>query len=362
MKRSFSGGGIGVGLNRRGIGIVAGFWVILMGNGCTLPHWSAREEARPGVVFPIIYNQGYNVDVFGFENTTRFDGHRYEKIYMGLYRAGLVNGKTVIVPGRITDEELLNVHTADWVRKTHDPRYVAQTLEVGVIRNLPRGLVEDRIVDPFRYQTKGTVLAVRYALNYGVAATLGGGLSHAQADQGEGFNLFADVPLAVKMLRKEAWDGRIFILDVDAHHGQGNAAFFAGDESVFLMDVYNRDNYPGQFEPVDLAIELERGATDEQYLDALEKKLPKALKRFKPDLMIYVAGVDCCVRDRIGGLAVSEAGINARDRFVIDQCAERQIPLCMTLSGGYWKGSHRPSVEMIKYAAKRLGRASMNAE
>ncbi len=356
MKWKFSSGAIGTRLNRRDIGILIGCWVLMMGNGCSLPHWAAREQAQPGVVIPIVYNKGYNVDIYGFENMTRFDAHRYEKIYRGLYRAGLVNGKTVIVPGRITDEELLHVHTEDWVRKTHHPRYVAQTLESNIIKNLPRGVVENRIVDPFRYQTKGTVLAARYALMYGVSATLGGGFSHAQADKGEGFNLFADVPLAVKMLRMDSWDGRIFILDVDVHHGQGNAAFFAGDKSVFLMDIYNRDIYPGRFESIDLAIELERGATDEQYLEGLEKKLPKALKRFKPDLMIYVAGVDCCVKDRLGGLAVTESGINARDRFVIDQCAERHIPLCMTLSGGYWKGSYRPSVEMIKYAAKKLGK------
>ena len=339
---------------RRTIWVFVGGLVLLLGNGCSLPHWVAREELSPDAVIPIVYNKGYNVDVFGFERATQFDAHRYEKIYQALKDQGLVNRKTVVVPGKITDQQLLGVHTADWIAKTHDPKYVAQVLESNIISYLPRGLVEDRIAGPFRFQTKGTVLAARYALVHGVSATLGGGFAHTQAGKGEGFNLFADVPLAVKMLRLDSWKGRIFILDVDAHHGQGNAAFFAMDKSVFVMDVYNSHIYPGRFERVDLAIELDHGATDEQYLKRLKNKLPQALSQFKPDLMIYIAGVDCCIKDRLGGLAVTEAGINARDRFVIDQCATNNIPLCMTLSGGYWKGSHRPSVEMIKYAAEKL--------
>ena len=156
---------------RRTIWIFVGGLVQLLGNGCSLPHWVAREGVSPDAVIPIIYNKGYNVDVFGFERTTRFDAHRYEKIYQALKDQGLVNRKTVVVPGKITDQQLLGVHTADWIEKTHDPKYVAQVLESNIISYLPRGLVEDRIAGPFRFQTKGTVLAARYALVYGVSAS-----------------------------------------------------------------------------------------------------------------------------------------------------------------------------------------------
>ena len=318
--------------------------------GCV---WSAREALPAGLTCPVVYNKGYNIQIPFAQGFVMFDLSRYEKVYNGLVQAGVTSGKTVIIPGEVTDVELRLVHTPEWVKKTHDRATVAEVFESPVVANLPACYVQQAIVGPFRMQTRGTVLAARYALKTGLACTLGGGFSHAEADHGEGFNLFADVPLAIQTLRKDGWKGNVLVLDVDVHHGQGTAKFFRDDPSVFVMDVYNKDNYPYARVEVDVAIELDSGTGDKEYLRRLGAELPKALDTFKPDLVIYVAGLDCHKDDRIGGLALTEDGLFRRDALVIDLCRKRKIPLCITLSGGYWSGSWRPSVRMIEYAAGR---------
>jgi len=326
--------------------------MVLVASSTSCAPWPARETPGPEVKLPVVYNAGYNVNALGFE--WFYDGHRYEKVYNALVKAGVVDPATVVVPRAVTDEELLLVHTPEWVKAIHEPKTAAHSFHFFLIGILPRGFVENVIVRPFRMHTRGTVLAAQLALRYGIACTLGGGFSHASSDHAEGLNLFADVPLAVASLRAKGWQGRVMILDVDVHHGQGNAVVFRDDPTVFVMDVYNRDIYPRKFEEVDVAIALPRGTGDEEYLKQLKAALPKALAAFKPELFIYVAGVDCFKKDRVGRLRVTEKGIGQRDRFVIDACTSRKIPLCITLSGGYWHGSWRPSAKMIQYAATKV--------
>jgi len=335
--------------------LAGGAALLFAASSASCAPWPAREKPEPGVKLPVVYNAGYNVSLMGFERmASTFDAHRYEKIYNALVKAGVVDRKTAVVPRAVTDEELKLFHTPQWVEWTHDPATVAKVFELAIVANLHRGFVEDNISRPFRMQTRGTVLAAQLALRYGIACTLGGGFSHAKSDHGEGFNLFADVPLAIASLRAGGWKGKVMILDVDVHHGQGNAIVYKDDPTVFVMDVYNRDNYPRKFEKIDLAIELPGGTGDQEYLKQLKAALPKALAAFKPALLIYVAGVDCYEKDRIGGLRVTEKGIEQRDRFVIDACTSRKIPMCITLSGGYWDGSWRPSAKMIQYAATKV--------
>ena len=334
---------------------------VIIGVACLIVVWRAaprrwrpREMPPVGTAIPIVYNAGYNVSIFGFEKGTGFQTDRYARIFRGLCRAGLVSRSTVVVPRRVSDEELLLVHTERWVGETHNPQIVADVFGAGMIAELPPGFVEDRFAAPFRFQTRGTVLAARLAVQKGLACTLGGGFAHAQRDFSEGFNLFADAPLAVATLRREGFAGNILMIDADVHHGQGNALYYQDDPTVFIIDIYNADIYPAVKQTVDLAIELGSGAGDEEYLAPLRAGLPEALDSFKPELVIYTAGVDCSEHDGLGSLAVSEDGIFQRDKLVIDEVTRRGIPLCITLAGGYWKGSDRPSIRMIRYAADRL--------
>jgi len=351
--------GIGSSLTRRARknrrrALIGGVVVVLLASGAVPPLWQPAEKLSPEATLPVVYSAGYNISVFGIERKAAADVHRYEKIYNYLVSAGVVDRKTVVVPREVTDGELMLVHDKEWVNDYGNPETVGEVFGMHIIGSLPRALVDSRLVRPFRLQTRGTVLAARYALERGIACNLGGGLAHAQRDHGEGFNLFADVPLAIAQLRKSGWRGRAMILDVDAHHGQGNAKFFIDDPTVYVADVYNPDIYPSEKVHVDLAIKVPSQTDDKTYLAKLKAKLPGTLEGFKPDLVIYIAGVDCYEGDLLGGLAMTEQGMFERDRFVIDQCTQRGIPLCITLSGGYWKDSWRPSARMFAYAAKKL--------
>lgn len=323
--------------------------------GCaTEVAWRAQERVRADVRIPVVYNRAYNLYLYGNERKTMWDTHRYEKVFADLVARGIVSRQTVVVPGKVTDEELALFHTEEWIAKTHDPREVARVFEQGIIEKLPEKITFNRIVAPFRYQTRGTILAAKLALAHGIACTLGGGFAHAGADKGEGFNLFADAPLAIRSLRHDGWRGKVLLVDVDVHHGQGTARAYRDDPDVFIIDVYNRANYPRRFEKVDIPVALAPGTEDDAYIEKLRRALQEALRVFRPDLVIYVAGVDCHRDDRIGGLAITEDGLFARDTLVIDEVTRRHIPLCITLAGGYWKGSWRPSSRMIAYAATKV--------
>ena len=344
---------------RTSMAMIATALMGLAGAGCvTERSWSARETVPQDVAVPIVYNDAYNVHMYGFEKSTIWDTGRYGKIYDALVQSGVLSREETVVPRQVTDEELSLVHTKEWIASTHDPKVVARVFEKAVIAKLPSKMVEGRIAAPFRYQTHGTMLAAQLALEHGIACTLGGGFAHARSDGGEGFNLFADAPLAIESLRQSGWKGKVLVIDVDVHHGQGTAGIYRHDPSVCIMDVYNRGNYPRHFEKVDVAVELDPGTGDEEYLARFRDALTKVLDRFAPDLVIYVAGVDCCENDRIGGLAVTEQGLFERDKLVIDECTRRAIPLCITLAGGYWRESWRPSVRMIEYAAQMRKAAS----
>ena len=335
------------------LNLLGGLACVALAPACSAPRWPARETAVPGEL-PVVYNASYNINLYGKEKLTRFDAHRYEKIYNHLAALKITSRRTVVVPRAVTDEELGMVHTPEWIKKTHDPREVAAVFETGLIARLPEGFVAGRIVGPFRCQTRGTMVAARLAVERGMAGTLGGGFAHAGPERGEGFNLFADVPLAVAALRRSGWRRKVMIVDVDAHHGQGNARLFRDDPSVYVLDVYNRSIYPGRFEEVDAAIQLPAAAGDAEYLERFGKALLEGLNDFSPALVIYVAGVDAFEGDALGGLAVTEEGLFERDKLVIDECTHRRIPLCMTLSGGYWPESWRASARMFEYAAKKF--------
>lgn len=335
----------------------SGRWNLILGAACLAlvwqvapRRWGARERG-PANGVPIVYSSGYNISVFGLEKWSTFRVDRYARIFKGLCAAGIVDRGSIVVPRAVTDDELALVHTEEWIAETRDPLVVADVFEVAVIGTLPTQFVQERIAGPFRLQARGTVLAAQLALERGAACTLGGGFAHAQRDSGEGFNLYADAPLAIATLRRDGFDGRIMLVDADVHHGQGNARYYKDDASVFIVDIYNAENYPYVFDEVDCAIELASGDGDQEYLSALRAELPGALDAFAPKLVIYIAGVDCSEHDALGGLAVTEEGLFARDKFVIDEVTGRGIALCVTLAGGYWEGSEGPSVRMVRYLA-----------
>lgn len=225
-----------------------------------------------------------------------------------------------------------------WLLTAHEPAYVARTLagawSAAEVRKL--GLPwSEALVTRARAALYGTVAAARAAIVHGVAGNLAGGTHHAFPDRGEAYCLFNDVAVSVALLRRDGLANRPFVLDLDVHQGNGTAACFANDASVFTFSMHARHNYPLHKERSTLDLELEDGASDEGVLGVLEAHLPRALDAHAPDLVFYQAGVDALHTDRLGRLRMTHAGLAERDRRVFAWLEARGVPVCVTLGGGY---------------------------
>jgi len=225
-------------------------------------------------------------------------------------------------------EDLALVHTSEYLAKIR-----GNTLSAEDVATMELPWTAE-LADAFRLMVGGTCHAAAAALDGGVAAHLGGGLHHAFANHGEGFCPLNDVAVAIRVLQRDGRIRRAAVVDCDVHHGNGTAMIFERDPDVFTFSIHQQHNYP-MFKPAsDLDVGLEDGADDERYLTALAAALPRVVAS-DPELMVYVAGADPFAGDRLGGLAVSKAGLVERDRLVIAAAREKDIPLVTVLAGGY---------------------------
>jgi acetoin utilization deacetylase AcuC-like enzyme len=248
----------------------------------------------------------------------------------------------------------------EWLARAHDPEYVAR---VG------RGELDDRerrelglpwspeLVIRARAATFGTVSAARAALARGVAGNLAGGSHHAFRDRPGAFGLFNDLAVAIAVLRAEGQARRPFVLDLDVHHGNGTAAIHAGDPTVFTLSVHGARNVPGPRAAGSLDVALPDGCRNAEYLDALDAHVPAALDHHAPDLVLYQSGVDGLAADRFGRLALTHAGLAARDARVFAWCEARGLPVAVTLGGGY--GAPLEASVEAHAAVMRAARASL---
>jgi len=259
------------------------------------------------------------------------DGHRFP---LGKYRmvreaAGDLPDVDVYDTDAATWGDLRRTHTEDWVQRVRDGR-LERREELGL--GLPWS---PELVERARRATGATILAARAALEDGVAANLGGGTHHAFADVGRGFCVFNDVVTALRVLRAEGRVDRAIVVDVDVHQGDGTHALLAGDGRAFTLSVNGFRNYPFRRVPGDVDVDLPDGTTDDRYLSALHEALPSALGRARPELCFVLAGADPFEGDRLGRLALSKAGLLARDALIRDTLVAAGVPVCVTLAGGY---------------------------
>ena len=173
------------------------------------------------------------------------------------------------------------------------------------------------------------------AVPYGVAANLAGGTHHAIRDRGEGYCVFNDVAVAAAVLKRDGLIARAAVVDCDVHQGNGTAAIFQGDPSVFTFSLHGAKNFPFRKEVSDLDVTFEDGAGDDEYLAALAAHLPGVLDGQDPDLVFYLAGADPYEGDRLGRLKLTIDGLRTRDRMVFDACRDRDLPVVVAMSGGY---------------------------
>ena len=192
------------------------------------------------------------------------------------------------------------------------------------------------VVEGFRLMTGGTIEAARLALEMPGrrAFHLGGGFHHAFAGHGEGFCLFNDVAVAIKLLFDATTIERAAVIDLDVHHGNGTALIFERDPRVFTFSMHQQNNYPVHKPRGTLDIGLLDNAADDVYVERLQSALPRVVE-FAPQMALYLAGADPYQDDQLGGLALTKAGLRARDRLVIDACDAANIPLVVVLAGGY---------------------------
>jgi acetoin utilization deacetylase AcuC-like enzyme len=259
----------------------------------------------------------------------RFPLEKYALLRRRVEEAGLVAPADLVVPHAATDEEILRAHSADYLR-----RVCAGALTAAEVRRLGFPWSAE-MVERSRRSSGATVEACRAALAEGVAVSLAGGTHHAFRDFGEGFCVFNDSAVAARAMQAEGRAQRVVVLDCDVHQGNGTAAIFRDDPSVFTFSIHGAKNFPLRKEVSDLDVQLPDGAGDEQYLEALADGVWQALHRAQADLALYLAGADPFEGDRLGRLKVSKAGLAERDRLVFRHCREAGVPVAVTMAGGY---------------------------
>lgn len=236
-----------------------------------------------------------------------------------------------------------------------DSKMVARYIEAPIVAAAPAGLVDAAVLNAFRYATGGTVLAGRLALKHGIAVNLAGGYHHAKPDAGEGFNVYADMAIAIRALRKEGLIGRALIVDLDVHQGNGSAVIFAGDDNVFTFSMHEGDIYPIPKEKSDLDVELSAGTGDKEYLRLLSEHLRQVMEAAGPDIVFLQAGCDTLDGDPLARLKMTPEGIVRRDAMVIDLCAKRGIPVVMCLGGGYGENAWLVQYDSVRRTIEKYG-------
>jgi acetoin utilization deacetylase AcuC-like enzyme len=258
-----------------------------------------------------------------------FPAIKYKLIRQRLLGEGIISESDFVEPEPATDADVMRVHSEEWVRK----------LKTGMLSLAEVYRMEipysAEMVEAAWTLTGGTILAGRLALSDGIAASLGGGFHHAFPEHGEGFCVIHDVAIAIRKLQGEGRIGRAMTVDLDVHHGNGTAYIFARDASVCTFSMHQENNYPLEKPPSDFDLHLPDGCGDEQYLHLLRQNLHHALSGFRPDIIFYLAGADPYREDQLGGLSLTIAGLEERDRIVFAMARQRGIPVAITLAGGY---------------------------
>lgn len=285
--------------------------------------------------------QAFYNDVFSLSLPS---GHRFP---MGKYRRlrEVLEARLPQMPGLTL--QVSESATAGELALAHDPGYVAAvfdgTLSAEQVREIGFPWTPS-MVERSRRSVGATIAAARAALAEGIAGSLGGGTHHALADRGGGYCVFNDLAVAARLMqaerhRRHPEQGlRVAVIDLDVHQGNGTAAIFDGDHTVFTLSMHGARNFPFRKVPGDLDVDLPDGCGDDEYLAALDGALAELWRRHgdhPPGLVFYQAGVDVHVDDRLGRLSLTAAGIAERDRRVMQQVSERGIPLVLTMGGGY---------------------------
>jgi acetoin utilization deacetylase AcuC-like enzyme len=266
--------------------------------------------------------------------THRFPMAKYRLLRERVLEERIVAADDLRVPEAASWETLCLVHARAYVAAVAEGRLAAEAQRRIGFPWSPQ------MVERSRRSVGATIAAARSALAEGTAANLAGGTHHAFSDRGEGFCVFNDVAVAARALQCDGCARRPAVVDCDVHQGNGTAAIFRADDSVFTFSIHGEKNFPFRKEQSDLDVMLADGTDDGTYLEELDAALGIVFDRHAPDLIFYIAGADPYERDRLGRLAVSIGGLAARDALVFDRCRRAGVPVAVVMGGGYAADVH----------------------
>jgi len=275
--------------------------------------------------FRLVYHENYDLHL----GAHVFPSKKYKWLRDRLIRTRFATAEDFVEPTPATDEDILLVHDAEWVGKLRNGTLSYQDilrLEIPYSRQM---------VEAFWLAAGGTIAAARLALQHGFGFNIGGGFHHAFPAHGEGFCAINDIAVAIRRLQRDGAIRRAMVVDCDVHHGNGTAAIFAGDQSVFTLSIHQFNNYPTEKPPSSLDIHLADGIGDAEYLHRLGNGYRAALAMTQPELVVYVAGADPYYEDQLGGLSLTFDGLKERDRLVLWTALTHRIPVAVVLAGGY---------------------------
>jgi acetoin utilization deacetylase AcuC-like enzyme len=270
-----------------------------------------------------VYSPLYEADV----GIHVFPVQKYRLVAQALRERHHVPASAFIEPATAAQEQLLLVHTKRYLDDLQNLRWTPRTM----FSELPltREIVEMSIL-----ACGGTIGAAQSALEHGAAVHLGGGFHHAFAEKAEGFCYLNDLAVAARAMQAEKKIRKAMVIDCDLHQGNGTAKIFQGDPTVFTFSIHQSDLYPVK-EESDLDIHLENGVKDKEYLQRLHDHVPRILDEFRPELILYQAGADPYEHDQLGDLRLTITGLAERDHHILHWAKERNIPIAVTLGGGY---------------------------
>ncbi len=262
------------------------------------------------------------------------DGHRfpmekYDLIPAQLVHEGLLTGSNFFHPEALTDDQIL---------RTHDSAYWEKLKTGSLSRQEIRAMgfpFHDSLVTRGRHISKGTLDCAYFALEDGIALNVAGGTHHAFSDRGEGFCMLNDFAIASTELLHSGRVGKIMIVDLDVHQGNGTAKIFENESRVFTFSMHGEHNYPLKKETSDYDLGVKDGIKDDAYLELLYDILPGLIEQERPELIFYLSGVDILESDKLGRLAITKEGCKKRDEFVFKTCHSKGIPVAVSMGGGY---------------------------
>jgi acetoin utilization deacetylase AcuC-like enzyme len=302
--------------------------------------------------FKLIYSDGYYLPI----GAHVFPAQKYRLIHQRLIETGVAEASDFVAPQLATDDDVLLVHTPQYVHKLKTGTLSASEQLAMEIPYSPE------LVHAFWLAAGGSILAADHALKHQIAFNIGGGFHHAFPDHGEGFCVIHDVAVAIRRMQHDGRITRAMTVDCDVHQGNGTAAIFAGSNKpgnslpsgsvstltsrqaklgnahageVFTISLHQENNYPMWKPPSSIDVNLPDGTGDDDYLGWLDNALSSGLRQFDPELICYIAGADPYREDQLGGLALTIEGLKRRDELVFRVARARDIPVMVTFAGGY---------------------------